>query len=224
MSFQKRFYINKYPRVKHARLAYFIVLCSVLMSLASCVQTLKPYVTYEKTINMGGYTIDRPPEEGWKTVITAKDQRIDFSRETTDRDGNALSKISIMVRTQWAKDKTIWKLSKKEIANKYLEGERSGLKFSAALGIIKIEDDKEKTIYVDDKKLYNGYIKHTSTKGDVIIEMNMYLYFPQDYKRDDKFIIFLVSEGYKSERNEPADLSAILPIIKSLQIDLEKLN
>jgi len=60
----------------------------------------KPYVTHEKTIDMGGYTVDRPPGEGWKAVVTAEKQRIDFSRETTDGDSNFLSIKAIMVKAQ----------------------------------------------------------------------------------------------------------------------------
>ena len=185
-----------------------------------------PYETHEKTIDMGGYTVDRPPGEGWKAVVTAKDQKIEFSRETVDRDGNVLSTKSVLVKVQWAKDKNIWKLNKQEIAKQYFERERAGISFSTLSIYSKMDEDKEKTIYVDNKKLYNVYFKQTTVKGDLamIAEQSMYLYFPPGYKNDDKFMVFLVSEGYKPERNELADLSVILPVIKSLQIDLEKLN
>jgi hypothetical protein len=176
---------------------------------------------------MGGYTIDRPPGEGWKTVVTAKEQRVEFSRDITDGDGNALSKKLIIVKAQWAKDKNIWRLSKQEIAKKYIEYERSDaelyLELSGVAGI-KIVDEKENTIHMDNMKLYRCYGKTISPKGDVIMESSMYLFFPPGYKKDDKFIVFYVFDIYKPERIESADLSVILPVIKSLQLDLEKLN
>lgn len=186
----------------------------------------KPYVTHEKTIDMGGYTVDRPPGEDWKAVVTANEQKIEFSRKTTDNDGNVLSIKDIIVRVQWAKDESIWKMSEQEVAKEYFDKERLGIRLSTFSMNSKIDEEKEKTIYIDNKKLYNGYFKLTTTKDDLtmIAEQSMYLYFPPGYKNDDKFIVFLLTDGYKPERNDLADLSVILPVIKSLQIDLGKLN
>ena len=186
----------------------------------------KPYVMHEKTIDMGGYTVDRPPGEDWKAVVTANEQKIVFSRKTTDKDGNILSMKDILVRVQWAKDESIWKMSEQEVAKEYFDKERMGLNYIAFSENLKIDEDTEKTLYIDNKKLYNVYFKQTLIKGDLtmIVEQSMYLYFPPGYTNDDKFLVFLVTESYKPEKNELADLSVILPVIKSLQIDPGKLN
>lgn len=60
---------------------------------------------------MGSYTVDRPPGEGWK-VVTANEERIVFSRNTMGDDGSVLLTEGILVKTQWAKAKNIWKLQK----------------------------------------------------------------------------------------------------------------
>ena len=174
---------------------------------------------------MGGYTVDRPPGEGWKAVVTEEEQKITFSRGGADGD---VILNEVLVRANWAEDKNLWKLSEQELAKEYFKDERAGIRFGGILMSVKIEEDeyKEETIYVDNKKLYNGYFRYTTEKGDInfIVEQSMYLYFPPGYKNDDKFIVFLVTEAYKPERNELADLSVILPVIKSLQLDLERLN
>jgi len=41
---------------------------------------------------------------------------------------------------------------------------------------------------------------------------------------NDKFMVFLVSESYEPDSRESADLSEILPVIKSLKIYLGTLN
>lgn len=184
-------------------------------------------------IDMGSYTVDRPPGEGWKAVVTAKEQRIDFSRDTMGfsritmgNEKSILLRESIMVKTQWARDKNIWKLSEQEVAKKYFERERAGLERAVLFGMAKTEHLNENILYIDDRKLYNFYSKQKITNGNksLFSEQSMYLYFPPGYKNDDKFMVFLVTEAYEPGSRESADLSEILPVIKSLKINLGKLN
>jgi hypothetical protein len=104
--------------------------------------------------------------------------------------------------------------------------ERAGLERAVLLGMSKIEDQNEKIIYIDNRKLYNSYSKQKITNANKSLfgEQSMYLYFPPGYKNDDKFMVFLVTEAYEPGSRESADLSEILPVIKSLKINLEKLN
>ncbi len=182
---------------------------------------------------MGSYTVDRPPGEGWKAVVTANEERIEFSRDTMGFSritmGDKKSFIlreAIMVRTNWARTENIWKLSEQEVAKSYFENERAGLERHVLLGMAKTVHQTEKIIYIDDRKFYNSYGKHKITNGNksLFTEQSMYLYFPPGYKNDDKLIVFLVSAGYEPGSRESADLSEILPVIKSLKINLEKLN
>jgi hypothetical protein len=233
MLLQKQFNFNEYLRVNYARCVCFFVLCALSISLVSCVTTqTKPYETHEKTIEMDGYTVDRPPGNNWKAIITTKDNKVEFSRKTPGNESDALSNQTIMINENGVTEKSMWKLSKLLIAKEYFRYEQSGLDRGALLRQIEIDESFNesnlKTINVNNKELYNSNTKYKSLKNDytaiMIIEQSMYLYFPPGYKEDDKFIIFLVSESYPPEMNKSADRSIVFPVIKSLQIDLEKLN
>ena len=227
MLFKKQFHINTASRQCLIFTTCILSMCALSMSLVSCKSALTiPYETHDTTIDMGSYTVDRPPGEGWKAVIADK-QRIDFTRIAMGDDGSVLLAESIMVKTQWTRDKNIWKLSEQEVAKEYFESERAGLVRGVLSGMMdSIEDQTEKIIYIDNRKLYNSYSKHKLTAGKKTfdVEQSMYLYFPPGYKNDDKFMVFLVSEAYEPGSRESADLSEILPVIKSLKINPGKLN
>ena len=143
MLFKKQFHINTEPRQSLICLAYFLFMCALSMSLVSCKSALTTtYETHEATIDMGSYTVDRPPGEGWKAVVTAKEQKIEFSRETMGfsritmgDEKSVISREGVMVKTQWARSKYIWKLSEQEVAKSYFENERSGLEQGFSSGI-----------------------------------------------------------------------------------------
>lgn len=226
MLFKKQFHINTTSRQCLTCLAYFLFMCALSMSIVSCKSALTiPYETHDTTIDMGSYTVDRPPGEGWKAVIADK-QRIEFTRKTMGDDGSVLLAEVILVKTQWAKAKNIWKLSEQEVAKEYFEFERAGLERGVSSGILIIEYQDEKIIYIDNRKLYNSYSKQKLTAGKKTfdVEQSMYLYFPPGYKNDDKFMMFLFTVSTDPDSRESADLSEILPVIKSLKINPGKLN
>lgn len=177
----------------------------------------------QQRVDVGSFTVDMPPGEGWEAQIEKRSGIVVFRNFKKKVLGKTPTVIWVLLEMQgperWHQTEEdfvndLWSLEEKEVIQR---GEIIGYS---------IKDIKKDTVTINGKRLYTWSYKieeHRAPLDDLTVQ---YLYFPQDFKETHIFYRFLVSEWF--ERVIPADTglaisyptdpAKINPVIRGFQI------
>lgn len=194
---------------------------AVISLLVSCAGTqgIRPEAG-EQTVDMGHYTVNRPPGENWK-IETERDKRtVRFLRQPRSLFGGGLPVVMIQVSQNWVVSEK-WSLNEEETANDFRKSELSGMVIMGVLpGNYGLREVRHDTMTIEGRKLYTMSYKTLGGRlfgTDKIQEATLYLYFPPDFRDSHIFYNFVMSEVHDLQKPRESDPSLIFPVIDSVR-------
>jgi hypothetical protein len=171
-------------------------------------------------IESGHFRIRQPPGEGWK--VTTEADRI-FLRRDRRADGALVGTTAVLVlRTRPVEEKC--GLSAEETAANYCRDEEFDLWVSGQLtGLFGLEDVNREVAIIAGKQLYAMHYHQAFAEeyGGARTDNKMYMYFPDSFRDDNFFYVFLQTEACMRDScpEEPRDMdeTPVRSIIGSLE-------
>ncbi len=176
----------------------------------------------EKIIDLGLFTFKAPSGDEWSADIKKESGEAQFKKQKKSIFGGGLPLTLIHVSYTSVLKEDMWKLTEKEIADDYRNGEKANMFIQGVLqGAYLLEDLKEDSITLNEKTLYTFSYKQMGGRSfgdDKLAESILYLYFPADFKKNHSFLRILISQFSKKDKIVPLDPSSAIQIINSIQV------
>jgi len=189
----------------------------LLISLFSCATT--PEIQSgngRRIIDMGSYSVEVPPGEGWKFELAKEKGMVTFLKTIVAQE----SGVSILV-FQNKINPDIWHLSEEQVADDFRNSEEKiMIEEGVKKGVYTLEDVKKELITIGEKKVYSmSYRKGMRIANKSYREVAiLYLYFPDNFKETHAFYCFLFSNLHTDQSGENFELQAVFSVINSLKI------
>ncbi len=203
-----------------------IAICSLLIvdhvSCQSDASIEKKQERKDSVIVMESYTLRAPSGTNWTVNIDRKKESVQFERvENTVQNAQSAS-ISTFIQVFKKKtDARMRSLEEKDVAAQFIKDEEEKIiRDLVAKGAFTLKRMEKGTATKGGKKLH--LLNYKATKEDLTVEAVFYLFFPSDYRQDQRFYVFFMSQAY-TKAGHRADLTTIDPVITSFK-NLKPLN
>ena len=199
-----------------------ILLIGAIVSLSYAASHSPENEGKEQIIDLGLFTFKAPSGNEWSVDIKKESGEAQFKKQKKSFFGGGLPLTMIHVSHTSVVKEAMWKLTEKEIADDYRNGEKGNMLIQGVLqGAYLLEDMKEDSIILNEKTLYTFSYKQMGGRSfgdDKLAESILYLYFPADFKKNHSFYRILISQFSKKDKLVPLDPSPAIQIINSIQV------
>lgn len=176
----------------------------------------------EQIIDLGLFKFKAPSGEEWSSNINTESGEAQFKKQKKSIFGGDLPLTLIHVSYNSVLKEEMWKLTEKEIADDYRNGEKANMFIQGVLkGAYRLEDLKEDSININEKTIYTFSYKQMDGRSfgdDKLAESILYLYFPANFKKSHSFYRILISQFSKKDKIVPLDPSPAIEVINSIQV------
>lgn len=193
------------------------LLLILLISLFSCATT--PEIqsgSGRRIIDMGSYSVEVPPGEGWKFELAREKGMVKFLKKIATEERG----VSIQVfQNKISPD--IWHLSEEQVANDFRNGEEKAMiEEGVKKSVYTLEDVNKEISTIGEKKVYSmSYKKRMRIGNKPYREVAvLYLYFPDNFKETHAFYCFLFADLHTDIGADKIDLQPVFAVINSLKI------
>lgn len=200
-----------------------ILLICAIISYSPAASDSQEHVGKGKIIDLGLFKFKAPSEEEWSSEIKKESGEAQFKKQKKSFFGGGLPLTLIHVSYTSVLKEEMWKLTEKEIADDYRNGEKANMFIHGVLkGSYILEDLKEDSINIKGKTIYTFSYKQMGGKSfgdDKLAESILYLYFPVKFNNNHSFYRILISQFSKKDNIVPLDPSPAIEIVNSIQVN-----
>lgn len=199
-----------------------ILLIGAIISYSHAASDSLEHGGKEQIIDLGLFKFKAPSGEEWSSDIKTESGEAQFKKQKKSFLGGGLPLTLIHVSYTSVLKEEMWKLTEKEIADDYRNGEKANMLIQGVLqGAYRLEDLKEDNINLNGKTIYTFSYKQMGGRSfgdDKLAESILYLYIPENFKMNHSFYRILISQFSKKDKIVPLDQRPAIEVINSIQV------
>ena len=204
-----------------AGMIVILMICAIV-SFSPAASDSPKHGDKEQIIDLGPFKFKAPYGEEWSSDIKPESGEAQFKKQKKSFFGGSLPVTLIHVSYNSLEKEDMWKLTEKEIADDYRNGEKANMFIQGVLpGAYRLQDVREDSVNLNGKTIYTFSYKQMGGRSfgdDKLAESILYLYFPEKFKISHSFYRILISQLSKKDKIVLLDPSPAIEIIKSIQV------